>query len=120
MATGKHSLAGESSNSEFVLTRVFDAPRHLVFKAWTESDRLAKWWGPAGFTMLISKLEFRPGGVFHYCMRSPDGHEMWGKFVYREITPPERLVFVNSFADEAGNPVRHPLSATWPLEVLST
>jgi uncharacterized protein YndB with AHSA1/START domain len=104
----------------FVLTRTFDAPRDLVFKAWAESERLARWWGPKGFTLLVGKLEFRPGGVFHYAMRSPDGRAMWGKFVYRAIVPPERIVFVNSFADEAGNLVRAPFSPTWPLEVLST
>ena len=61
-----------------------------------------------------------PGGLFHYCMRSPDGHEMWGKFVYREIVAPERLVFVNSFSDKDGGTTRHPWSPTWPLEVLNT
>jgi uncharacterized protein YndB with AHSA1/START domain len=104
----------------FVITRVFDAPRELVFQAFTESERLAQWWGPKGFAMLVSRLDLRPGGVFHYQMRSPDGRAMWGKFVYREIVAPERIVFVNSFADQEGNPVRHPLSPTWPLEVLST
>ena len=103
----------------FVITRTFDAPRTLVFQAFTESERLAQWWGPKGFAMLVSRLDLRPGGVFHYQMRSPDGHAMWGKFVYREIVAPERIVFVNSFADEAGNLVRHPASPTWPLEVLS-
>lgn len=104
----------------FTITRVFDAPRALVFKAWTESERLAQWWGPKGFTLVVGTLDLRPDGGFHYCMRSPDGHEMWGKFVDREITPPDRLVFVNSFADEKGNPIRHPFSPNWPLEVLNT
>ncbi len=105
---------------EFVVTRVFDAPRELVWKAWTEAERLAHWWGPKGFRLTVARLDLRPGGVFHYGMRSPTGHEMWGKFVYREITPPERLVFVSSFADEQGNTVRAPFSSEWPLEVLST
>jgi uncharacterized protein YndB with AHSA1/START domain len=52
-------------------------------------------------------------------MRSPDGHEMWGKFVFREVSPPDRLVFVNSFSNEQGGLTRHPMSATWPLEVLN-
>jgi uncharacterized protein YndB with AHSA1/START domain len=78
------------------------------------------WWGPKGFTMRVCKLDLRPGGVFHYCMRSPDGRDMWGKWVFREIVAPERIVFVNSFSDEQGGLTRHPWSPTWPLEVLST
>jgi uncharacterized protein YndB with AHSA1/START domain len=65
-------------------------------------------------------MEFRPGGSFHYCLESLDGKEMWGKFVYREIVTPEKIAFVNSFSDENGGMTRHPMSATWPLEMLST
>jgi uncharacterized protein YndB with AHSA1/START domain len=108
------------AEGELVIERTFDAPRELVFKAWTEPERLMYWWGPKGLTMRAATLDLRPGGVFHYSMRSPDGADMWGKFVYREIVPPERLVFINSFSDEAGNTVRAPFSATWPLEVLNT
>lgn len=115
------SLGGtDSSDREFLLSRTFDAPRTLVFKAWTEAERLAKWWGPKGFTMLACKLDLRPGGVFHYGMKAPNGGEMWGKWVFRDVTPPERLVFVASFADAQGNTTRAPFSADWPLEVLST
>lgn len=110
----------EQKPAEFSITRVFDAPRERVWKAFTESERLMRWWGPKGFTMQVAKLDLRPGGVFHYGMRSPDGHAMWGKFVYREIVAPERLVFVVSFTDEKGNLKRHPMSPTWPLEVLNT
>jgi uncharacterized protein YndB with AHSA1/START domain len=67
--------------------------------------------------MKVAKLDLRPGGTFHYSMATPDGHEMWGKFVYQEITPPERLVLVNSFSDAAGNITRAPFSGDWPLEV---
>jgi uncharacterized protein YndB with AHSA1/START domain len=70
--------------------------------------------------MLSCKVDLRPGGLCHYGMRTPDGQEMWGKFVYREIVPPERLSFVVSFSDEDGGITRHPMSATWPLEVLNT
>src|SRR5690242_1162231 len=84
----------------FVITRVFDAPRPLVWQAWTERDRLMQWFGPKGFTMPVATLDFRPGGVFHFCLRSPDGHQMWGKFAYREIVIPERIVWVHSFSDE--------------------
>jgi len=76
--------------------------------------------GPKGFTMGVYKLDLRPGGVFHYSMRTPDGRELWGRFVYREIVKPERIVFINSFADEKGNVLRNPWNADWPLEVLNT
>ena len=75
---------------QFTVSLVFDAPRDLVWKAWTEPDRLAKWWGPAGVEIGVRTLELRPGGMFHYSMRGPDGNDIWGKFVFREIAPPER------------------------------
>jgi uncharacterized protein YndB with AHSA1/START domain len=120
MAEQKSDVFKNRAEKEFVLTRVFDAPRELVWKAWTESERLSKWWGPKGFTMRVARLELRPGGVFHYSMRSPDGKDLWGKFTYREIVAPERLVFVVSFSNEKGGVTRHWLSLTWPLEVLNT
>ena len=116
----KNNPGAEPSTREFVITRVFDAPRELVWQAWTERERLMQWFGPKGFTMSTAKMDFRPGGVFHYCLRSPDGKEMWGKFVYREIIAPEKIVLVNSFSDAAGGLTRHPMSPTWPLEMLST
>ena len=103
-----------------VITRVFDAPRELVFKAWTERERLMQWFGPKGFTLQVAKMDLRPGGIFHYSMLAPNGQEMWGKFVYREIVAPERIVLINSFSDKDGNITRHPMSPTWPLEMLST
>jgi uncharacterized protein YndB with AHSA1/START domain len=105
---------------EFVTSRTFDAPRERVWKAWTEREQLMQWFGPKGFTMSAAKLDFRPGGSFHYCLRSADGKEMWGKFVYREIVAPERIVMVNSFSDKEGNLTRHPMSPTWPSEMLTT
>jgi uncharacterized protein YndB with AHSA1/START domain len=112
--------AAHSSPDEFVISRVFDAPRELVWKAWTEPDRLMKWFGPKGVTMPRCKMDFRPGGIFHYCMLTPEGKEMWGKWVFREIEAPARLVLVSSFSDSAGGITRHPLNAQWPLETLST
>jgi uncharacterized protein YndB with AHSA1/START domain len=105
---------------EFTVSRVFNAPRDLVFKAQTEPDRFAQWWGPKGFNMLVAKLDLRPGGLFHYSMKSPEGHVMWGRFVYREIVAPERIVFVNSFSDEKGGVARAPFAPDWPLEVQNT
>ena len=106
--------------NEFVYTRTFDAPRDLVWKAFTEPERLTKWWGPKGFTMVSCKVDLRVGGMFHYCMKTPDGHEMWGKWIYKELSPPEKMVNVVSFSDANAGITRHPMSATWPLEVENT
>ena len=106
--------------SEFTITRVFNAPRTLVFDAWTEASRLAQWWGPKGGTLKVAKLDLRPGGTFLYSMLTPDGREMWGKFVYREIAHPEKIVFTNSFSDKEGGTTRAPFAPDWPLEVLNT
>jgi uncharacterized protein YndB with AHSA1/START domain len=112
--------ASASDGEEFVISREFDAPRDLVFKAWTESERLAEWWGPKGFKIRVVKFDLRPGGTFLYRMTTPNGEEWWGKFVYREIVPPERIVWVNSFSDPQGGVTRHPKAATMPFEMLST
>ena len=109
-----------SDIAEFVISRSFDAPVELVWKAHTEVERLKQWWGPKGFTLLSATLDLRPGGIFHYGLRSPDGHEMWGKFVYREISAPERIVFLVAFSDSRGGTTRHPWSPAWPLETLNT
>jgi uncharacterized protein YndB with AHSA1/START domain len=106
-----------------VITRIFDARREQVFKAWSERDRLVRWWGPKGFTTPVCNIDFRPGGAYHYCMRSPDGKDYWGKGVYREIVEPERIVCTDSFADEKGNtvsPRHYGMSPDWPEEALIT
>lgn len=105
--------------ADFVISRVFDAPRELVWKCFTDPEHMRRWWGPKGFTVLTSKMDLRPGGTYHYGLKAPDGALMWGKMVYREISPPERIVFINSFSDEAGGTARHPMAPTWPLEMFS-
>lgn len=112
--------APQTTDRDFVISRTFDAPRDFVFQAWTEPERMKHWWGPRGFTSPICNLDLRPGGSMHYCLRSPEGREMWGKFAFREVVPPERLVYINSFSDAQGGITRHPMSPTWPLELLST
>ena len=104
---------------EFVVTRSFAAPRDLVWRAHTEVERLKQWWGPKGFDMLAAKLDLKPGGVFHYGMRAPNGTEMWGKFIFREVTPQTRLAYVVSFSDATGGSTRNPWKPGWPLEVLT-
>lgn len=108
-----------TKEQEFVISRTFDAPRDLVWKAFSEAEALAQWWGPKGFVTEVIKLDFRPGGIFHYSMRSAGGTEMWGRFDYKEIDEPERVVFVNSFSNAAGERTRSPFHDTWPLEVLN-
>lgn len=115
------SLKGETMNDPvFEIRRTFDARLELVWKAYSQKEHLAKWWGPTGFAWVSGELDFRPGGAFHYGMRSPDGHVMWGKFVYREIVPMKKIVFTSSFSNEAGGVERAPFAANFPLEVLNT
>jgi len=88
---------------DVVITRVFDAPREWVFQAWVAPERLRQWWAPGGLT--VCDGDARPGGEFRFCFRTPDGPEFWAKGVYREIVPPERLQYVHTFTDAAGNAV---------------
>ncbi len=104
----------------FIITRVLDAPREQVWRAWTEVDHLRHWWGPKGFTVSHCTIDLRPGGIMHYCLRAPDGGEMWGKFVFREIVKPERLVWINSFSDQDAGTTVHPMMADWPREMHTT
>lgn len=106
-----------AEDADFILTRVFQAPRALVFAAMTQPEHLAKWFGPAGVEMRIVKSDLRVGGALHYAMKM-GANESFGRTVYRELQAPERLAYVVSFTDANFEPVRHPLSATWPLEVL--
>lgn len=104
---------------EFVLSRTFDAPKDLVWEVYTKAEHLKHWWGPKGFTMKTTNLDLRPGGTFHYEMTGPNGMVMWGKFVYRDVAPTDRIIFVNSFSNEKGETVRHPMAPNWPLEMLN-
>lgn len=90
---------------ELVMTRLLDAPRDLVFKAWTDPERVAQWWGPHVFTNALCELDVRAGGAIRIHMRAPDGtvYPMTG--VYQEISEPERLVFTSAALDQAGRPM---------------
>lgn len=127
MAASAAIIRKAGTGKEFVISRLLDAPRDLVWTAWTQGERLAQWWGPKGCKIRVVKLEMRPGGIFHYAMVFPEPQprlnglsEVWGRFIWREIVAPERIVFVNSFSDANGGVTRAPFAETWPLEVLST
>lgn len=105
---------------QFNITRTFDAPRELVWNAWTDPKKFGQWFGPRGFSATCKTFDLRPGGVNHSCLKNDAGVEMWAKFVYREVVAPEKLVWEHSFSDEAGNITRHPMSPTWPLKMLTT
>ncbi len=110
-----------------LITRVFDVPRELVWKAWTDCELVKRWWGPRGFTAPHCKSDFRVGGKYLYCMRGSEGvgawsgKDIWSTGVYREIVPLERIVMTDSFADEKGNVVpatHYDMSQDFPLEML--
>jgi uncharacterized protein YndB with AHSA1/START domain len=113
-------LANETVARDFTLERTLQAPRELVFNMFSEAKHLAQWWGPVGFKVVVKKLEFRAGGIFHYCMQSPDRkNDMWGRFTFDEIITPEKISFINSFSDEDGNIATPPFEDPWPSEIFN-
>ena len=104
----------------FIISREFDAPRDLMWKVWTEREHFTNWFGPKGVKVSLAKFDLRPGGMIHYSMTMPDGKELWGKAVYREIVPMEKLVWINSFSDKDAGFTRHPMTTDrWPLQLLT-
>jgi uncharacterized protein YndB with AHSA1/START domain len=82
-----------ASDREIITTRIFDAPRELVFAAWTDPKHVAEWWGPQGFTNTIYEMDVRPGGVWRFVMHGPDGVDYQNEIVFVEIVKPQRLVY---------------------------
>lgn len=107
--TAPSNPAKPAAKPALVITRVFDAPLELVWKAWTEPERVARWWGPKDFTAPAIKSDFRVGGKYLYCMHGPAGSpfdkDFWSTGVYEEIVPMQRIVATDSFADAQGNVV---------------
>jgi uncharacterized protein YndB with AHSA1/START domain len=97
-------VATLSAERDLVITRIFDAPRGLVFKMWTEPEHLGVWWGPRGFTTISGRLDVRPGGAWSRSMQAPSGSIIRKHGIYREIVVPERLVLTYITDDAAGNP----------------
>ena len=109
--------------NDILITRIFDAPREVVWKAWTDPEHVKRWWGPKNFTAPFVESDFRVGGKYLYCMLSAEGKEYWSTGIYREIIPLEKIVATDSFADEKGNivPASHyGMTGDWPLELLVT
>jgi uncharacterized protein YndB with AHSA1/START domain len=112
--------AEKGNEPTLVITRVFDAPRELVFRVWTDPAHVTHWWGPRGFTAPVVEIDLRPGGAFRFCMQAPDGSRYWNKGVYQEIIAPERIVSTIYFSDEHGNivpPTHYGLGADFPSEM---
>jgi uncharacterized protein YndB with AHSA1/START domain len=115
--------ATKTQEKELVITRVFDAPREAVWKAWTEPERVKHWWGPKSFTAPSVKIDLRVGSKYLSCMRSPEGKDFWSTGTFREIVPLKRLAMTDSFADEKGNIVSaayYGMSPDFPMELLIT
>jgi uncharacterized protein YndB with AHSA1/START domain len=109
----------QTDKYQLELQRVFDAPRDLLWQAWTDPAHLAHWWGPAGYQIEVLRMDLRPGGLFHYKMQAPTGQDMYGIFRYRDVQAPDLLEYTNSFSNAECGIERHPMSATWPLKVLN-
>jgi uncharacterized protein YndB with AHSA1/START domain len=90
------------TDREVVLTRVFDAPRRMVFDAFTKPELLKRWFGPRGWSLVVCEIDLKVGGAFRFVLRGPDGRDMGMRGVYRELAPPERSVHVESFDDFPG------------------
>jgi uncharacterized protein YndB with AHSA1/START domain len=88
---------------EILATRIFDAPRDLVWKVWTEREHIEKWWGPNGFTTTTSRMDVKPGGMWRYVMHGPDGRDYENRIVYVEVVKPERLSYSHDDADDSGD-----------------
>lgn len=124
---GKQTLARLANLTEsmmsqltpFTISRTFDAPRDLVWRVHTEPEHLQRWWGPKGCKLGVHRLEFRPGGMFHYSMTYSTGAAMWGRFFYREVDAPTRMVYLSSFATEQGGIARAPFGPL-PFELQNT
>ena len=119
--TASDSTGVGTEEQGLVIERVFDAPRDLVWRSWTEPEHFQRWYGPQGFTVPTCEIDLRVGGRYLWGMRSPDGHAMWSTGVYSEIVPLERFIATASPADEHGNvvpPSQYGMGEDVPLETI--
>ena len=108
----KASAAANTTDRELVFTRMFDAPRELVFEAWTDPGHIVHWWGPEGFTTTIHEMDVRPGGVWRFVMHGPDGVDYRNRIVFLEIVKPERLVYKHA-PEKGSEPVSFQVTVTF-------
>jgi len=118
------NISISESEGEVTITRIFDAPRELVWKAWTDPEHIKHWWGPKNFTAPFCQVDFRVGGVYLFCMRSPEGRDYWSTGIFRDIVKLERIICTDCFADEKGNivpashygmSIDHPQETIWTI-----
>jgi uncharacterized protein YndB with AHSA1/START domain len=119
----ENELVIEPVKKEIVIKRIFNAPRELVFKAWTDPEHLKHWYAPNNCMVLIRKFDFRVGGIFHHCIQNPKHGDCWAIGTYLEIVVPEKIVYTLAIADEKGNlmnPVDAGMDPEWPQETVVT
>jgi uncharacterized protein YndB with AHSA1/START domain len=116
------TLKGETMSNDYTfrMSRTFDAPIALMWKAWTDKSMAGKWFGPKGCTITYSRFDIKPGGEARYAMEF-NGAKMFGKWSYKEVVPQKKLVSVVAFTDETGDKIiSHPGQPGWPKEMFST
>lgn len=106
------------NKEHFSLTRKFNAPKKLVYQAFSSADALAKWWGPAGTSITVLKLDFKPNGIFHYKMDGM-GKTMYGIFRYLQMKEPDMIEWVNSFSNQDAEICPAPFDIKFPNEILN-
>jgi len=114
MTNAKTAPAESLAEREIVITRVFDAPREVIWNAWTDPEQIVRWWGPSGFTTTIHEMDVRPGGVWKHTMHGPDGTDYPNRIVFIEVVKPERIVY-SMTGGKKGDPV-HQSDVTWTFE----
>ncbi len=112
-------MSTEAKTHNVVVTRVFDAPVEQIWKAWSDSEQLKRWWGPTGFTAPVANMNFREGGTSLVCMRAPQeygGQDIYNTWTYRKIVPMQQIEFIQNFADKEGKPIA-PTTLGLPPEI---
>ena len=104
----------------FIISRSFPVPRQRLYQACSNAEEMLAWFSPPGAKTIKAELDFKAGGTFFYGMQMPDGNMMYGKSLYVEIVPNEKIIYYTRFADEHGNIISHPMSPTWPKEMHTT
>jgi uncharacterized protein YndB with AHSA1/START domain len=120
VAAGKTNRPGVDPTAvagrEIVITRLFDAPREMVWDAWTDPEQVVKWWGPHGFTLTIDEMDVRLGGVWKSTMHGPDGAQYINDCVFTEVVRPQRIAYKLTAGSKQGRGVQEPMEASWTFQ----